>query len=102
VTFCGCPLRCGDSARASLGQTDSDPLQIGPENAHGSRNPLGRIVGYASLCSAPGDAFRQEGGTALCGQVAVPMRVPDAGRLPEEYIPSGSDRVRVGLFTLAI
>ena len=26
---------------------------------------LGRIVGYASLCSAPGDAFRQESGTGV-------------------------------------
>ena len=39
-----------------------------PLDAFRGGNPLERIVGYASLCPAPRDAFRQESGTGVLRQ----------------------------------
>ena len=50
-------------------------------------NPLEHIVAYASLCPALGTRLGKRAERAFSVQVAVPMRLPDAARLPGSNLP---------------
>ena len=64
-------------------------------------NPLEHIVAYASLCPALGTRLGKRAERALYGKLAC-RAFTRCWPTPEEHIPSGLDRVRVGLITTAV
>jgi hypothetical protein len=80
VNFCGCPLRFGDLARPSLGQTDSNPSSLVPTDApcvHEWSSP--RFVGdpevEASRLLRTSVDVRLKAGSTLSAPALKPLKI---------------------------
>src|ERR1039457_1369753 len=63
--------RISRQAKANRARVNAAAMRMSGPEVGLEEVSLGRVVAYASLCSAPGDAFKQESGTGVSRQLDV-------------------------------